>query len=330
MSMNTVLDERSMRSFLQSFYHWYEAADTPVRRCSRSRVLLACLLMRFGGLRLGEVLLFDDISDIDRERSLLHVRGRWSRILPLPRPALKRILELCEAPFNVRERGRLCRLDPAYVRRVFAVRAGEAGLEGVSPSSLRKFREQELLRQGVSLTAAGFFLGRREGEAGPGEKEQLEHACRQWEYVHQTGRHNMVCGELRVLRKGEFSSDLEITTEGGTNFAVRCSTRSFMRFELAARKNVVAVVHSLQIQVIAQPCPEKNCLSAVVQDIVERGGEARVMLALKDDPQQCFCAIISQRRVNMLKLLQNSSVWILIRPEDVTFRGLETSIPWGK
>ena len=330
MSMNTVLDERSMRSFLQSFYHWYEAADTPVRRCSRSRVLLACLLMRFGGLRLGEVLLFDDISDIDRERSLLHVRGRWSRILPLPWPALKRILELCEAPFNVRERGRLCRLDPAYVRRVFAVRAGEAGLEGVSPSSLRKFREQELLRQGVSLTAAGFFLGRREGEAGPGEKEQLEHACRQWEYVHQTGRHNMVCGELRVLRKGEFSSDLEITTEGGTNFAVRCSTRSFMRFELAARRNVVAVVRSLQIQVLAQPCLERNCLPAVVQDIVERGEEARVMLALKDDPQQCFCAIISQRRVNMLKLLQNSSVWILIRPEDVTFRGLERSIPWGK
>ena len=330
MSMNTVLDERSMRSFLQSFYHWYEAADTPVRRCSRSRVLLACLLMRFGGLRLGEVLLFDDISDIDRERSLLHVRGRWSRILPLPWPALKRILELCEAPFNVRERGRLCRLDPAYVRRVFAVRAGEAGLEGVSPSSLRKFREQELLRQGVSLTAAGFFLGRREGEAGPGEKEQLEHACRQWEYVHQTGRHNMVCGELRVLRKGEFSSDLEITTEGGTNFAVRCSTRSFMRFELAARRNVVAVVRSLQIQVLAQPCLERNCLPAVVQDIVERGEEARVMLALKDDPQQCFCANISQRRVNMLKLLQNSSVWILIRPEDVTFRGLETSIPWGK
>lgn len=314
-----VPDEQGMRSFLQAFYHWYEAADSPVRQCSRSRVLLVCLLMRFAALRLGEALLFDDMVDIDRESLRLHVRGRRARSLPLPHSVMKRMLELCEAPCNVRERGRLCRLDPAYVRRIFATRAAEAGLSGLRPTALRKFREQELLRYGVSLSAAEFFLGRKDGAPGEEDIKQLENFCRRWEYTHQIGRHNTVQGKLTVLRRGEFSCDLEIVTEGGTPFAVQCSTRTFMRLELAARKTVAVSVRSLQVKLLRSCRQEKNYFCAVVQDVVERGGEFRVMLSLRDDCRQQFCAIISQNDTQLLTPECGATVWLFISPADFTF-----------
>lgn len=327
---DAVPDERGMRSFLQAFYHWYEAADSPARQCSRSRVLLICLLMRFAALRLGEALLFDDVADIDRERDLLHVRGRRARSLPLPHSVLHRMLELCEAPCNVRERGRLCRLDPAYVRRVFAMRAAEAGLSGLRPTGLRKFREQEMLQHGVPLSAAEFFLGRRDGAAGEEDMGRLETFCRQWEYAHQTGRHNTVQGELTILRRGEFSCDLEITTAGGIRFAVRCSTRTFMRLELAVRKKAAVSVRSLQVKLLERKSPAVNCLCALVQDIVKRGEEARIMLCLKDDPRQQFCTIISQNDAESLTLKQNGPVWLFISPADFTFQGPEHPGLWEK
>lgn len=314
-----VPDERGMRSFLQAFYHWYEAADVPVRQCSRSRVLLVCLLMRFAALRLGEALLFDDLVDIDREKALLRVHGRRARNLPLPHSVLKRVLDLCDAPCNIRERGRLCRLDPAYVRRIFAMRAAEAGLSGLRPTALRKFREQELLRAGVSLSAAEFFLGRKDGAPGEDDIKQLESFCRRWEYAHQIGRHNTVQGELTVLRRGEFSCDLEIVTEGGTPFAVQCSTRTFIRLELAARKKVAVSIRSLQVKLLRSCRQEKNCFCAVVQDIVERGGEARIMLSLKDDSRQQFCTIISQNDMKILTLRCGGVVRLFISPADFTF-----------
>ena len=322
---DAVPDERSMRSFLQAFYHWYEAADSPVRQCSRSRVLLVCLLMRFAALRLGEALLFDDVADVDRERALLRVRGRRARSLPLPRSVLNRLLELCEAPCNVRERGRLCRLDPAYVRRVFAMRAAEAGLSGLRPTGLRKFREQEMLRYGASLSAVEFFLGRKSG--GPAEEDgrAREHFCRQWEYAHQSGRHNTVRGSLTVLRRGEFSCELEIVTEGGTRFAVQCSTRTFMRLELAGRKKISASVRSLQVKLSKRRKAEGNSVCAVVHDIVERGGEARVMLSLQEEPRQQFCAIISQNDMQSLTLRPDDTVWLFISPADFTVHGAEFS-----
>lgn len=318
-------DEREVRAFLQAFYHWFENAASPVQQCARSRVLLLCLLIRFAALRLGEALALNDMTGIDAEAGVLHVPGRRARVLPLPESAMKRLLELRDAPCNVRARGELCRLDPAYVRRVFARRAEEAGLPGISPTDIRNFREQELLRHGVPLPTVEFFLGRRGGGVPkPGEVAHLREAFRQWEYASQTGRHNIVSGALTLLRKGDFSCLLEVTTAAGTAFAVRCSTRTFARLELADQKEARVSVRSLQVQVLPEKLEAPNCMSGTIVDILERGDEARVMIGLTEDTQQ-FCAILPLSRVRELDLKQGGRIWILIRPEDFTFCGTARS-----
>ena len=313
------MDEVRLRAFLQAFYHWYESAASPAQQCSRSRVLLVCLLIRFAALRLGEALAVDDSVDLDAEKEVLHVRGKWARVLPLPKTALKRLTELCEAPCNVRARGELCRLDPAYVRRVFACRAGEAGLMGVSPTDLRDFREQELLHQGVPLSAVEFFLGRKGGGMPkPEDEARLRRAFRQWEYVSRTGRHNVVTGVLSLIHRGAFSCMLEVRTDGGMAFSVRCSTRTFVRLELVEQGRVSVFVRSLHVRVLAGPVAESNCFAGVVTDVLEREGEARVMIR-PDEENLEFCAVLPHAEMEKSWLKRGCRTWIFIRPEDFTF-----------
>ena len=313
------LDERRLRDFLQAFYHWHEKASSPAQQCSRSRVLLVCLVIRFAALRLGEALALDDMTDIDAERSLLHVRGKWARDLPLPRAALNRLLELRDAPYNVRAKGSLCRMDPAYVRRMFSHRAQEAGISTLSPTDIRDFREQELLRHGVPLPVVEIFLGRKSGAcARDGRLDLLGEAFRQWEYASRTGRHNIVRGRLALIYRGEFSCLLSVTTAAGTSFFVHCSTRTFARLELAEQKEAGIFVRSLQVEVLCAAVEERNCFGGTVTDILECGDEARVMLCLKNDEQQ-FCAILTLDRVKNLALQPGKDIWIRIRPADFTF-----------
>ena len=314
-----VLDEGQMKAFLRACYHWYENASSPSQQSSRSRVLLICLLIRFAALRLGEALSLNDRDDIDVEKGVLHVRGKWKRELPLPRTALTRLLELRDAPYNIRAKGELCRVDPAYVRRMFNRRAEEAGLSGMSPTGLRDFREQELLRHGVPLRTVEFFLGRRRGgQPVSGEITYLREIFRQWEYTSQTGRHNIVKGMLTVLRQGDFSTYLHLTTPAGTHFLIQCSTRTFARLDLAARHEASVFIRSLQVMVLSEKVAESNCFAGEIADILEKGDEARVMIRLAHDPQQ-FCAILSMDRVRELRLRHNAQVWVMIRPEDFTF-----------
>lgn len=315
------LDESQLRAFLQAFYAWYENAGGPSQQCSRGRVLLVCLLIRFAGLRLGEALALDDVEDIDETSSMLHVRGKWARVLPLPKTALGKLLELRDAPCSVRERGRLCRLDQGYVRRVFAVRGREAGLCGMNPTVLRNFREQELLHHGVPLFTVERFLGRMGAGPGPEEVERFREAFRQWEEAHQTGRHNIVSGKVELLRKGELSCLLSITTSTGLVFDVRCSTRVFARLDLAGLQDVSASVRSLQVEVLSGPVQERNVFCGTVVDMLERGDEARVMVRLEDGRQE-FCAILTLERMKALALERGGTAWIRIRPADFTFGGV--------
>ena len=71
------LDDKTLREVLQVFYHWHEKAASPAQQCSRSRVLLVCLVMRFAALRLGEALAYTAVAVL-----------LWTRLRPvyIPKP----------------------------------------------------------------------------------------------------------------------------------------------------------------------------------------------------------------------------------------------------
>lgn len=126
------------------------------------------LVLRFTGARLGEVLKIDDQTDVNTRASEIRIstlkrRSCPKRIVPVPANVCAEIATyLMEFP---EMRGKVFALDQGNFRRVFYVRAKEAGIlrETYSengrkeifphPHTLRHTRAMELLANGVPVTA---------------------------------------------------------------------------------------------------------------------------------------------------------------------------------
>ena len=224
------LSEEGLRLFLDAFYRWREAAQGPGQFCSRSRVLFVCLLIRFGGLRLGEALSVDHREDLLAEPSCLRVRGKWARELPLPRSGMKKLLDLAQSPCFAGDRGAPASLDQGYVRRIFEQRAQDAGLDmPMNPSTLRHFREGELLRCGVPLPSVERFLGKLGKELDAQDMALLEEAFRRWERERHVGRYNSFRGRVERVEQGSFSQRITLACDNGLSLRVRCSSRTAAR-----------------------------------------------------------------------------------------------------
>ena len=155
------LDADQLAAATRAFSHWFGQAGTPMQRRSRGRIWLSFLIIRYGGLRLGEVLALDDRRDVDIPGARLLVGGAHAREVQFPADAMREVASFLEGPLCAGIRGGVFRLDPGYLRRKFYERAGDCGLPRAlcNPRALRASRAVELLRGGVPLRAVQAFMG---------------------------------------------------------------------------------------------------------------------------------------------------------------------------
>ncbi|MFQ9866902.1 MAG: hypothetical protein ACLRWP_07720 [Bilophila wadsworthia] len=69
------LTSEQLDAVSKAFLDWYKASVSTTQGRSRGRLWLVFLLIRYGALRLGEVLSIDDRTDLDFARSVVSVRG---------------------------------------------------------------------------------------------------------------------------------------------------------------------------------------------------------------------------------------------------------------
>lgn len=331
------LSDEGLRRFLDAVYRWRENAQGPSQQCSRSRVLFLCLLIRFAGLRLGEALAFNDREDLLLPSASIRVRGKWARELPLPPMALKKLEELCESPCLVRERGRISMLDQGYVRRLFEQRAQEAGLDfPISPSTLRRYREAELLKSGLPLPVVERYLGRQGRKAGLDEDDVvlLTSAFRRWESERRTGMYNMFCGRVERMEQGDFSSRLLVLADSGERIHVRCSNRTAARFGLSEGAGVTASVRMLSIALVDEDGGAHEAAKDGLPPAAPTGTEGAVNRFLgtvrtvhvgKDEVKLTFelpkgdrlSSIVSREEFERRSLAEGKTVALCVAPENV-------------
>ena len=138
---------------------WEKGVSTPARRIVRARLHLVFLLVRFGGLRLKEVLGMPARECLDLESGLLSVPGDNARDIMLPLGCMhhfRRILSLPEA-----ENAGFLSLDEGFVRRKFYLVAETCALEPsrAAPRAIRYARALELLSLRVPLSMVQKYLG---------------------------------------------------------------------------------------------------------------------------------------------------------------------------
>lgn len=71
------LTSEQLDAVSKAFLDWYKASVSTTQGRSRGRLWLVFLLIRYGALRLGEVLSLDDRTDLDFARSVVSVRGQF-------------------------------------------------------------------------------------------------------------------------------------------------------------------------------------------------------------------------------------------------------------
>ena len=125
------LDPGQIEALTRSFRDWLHAARDARTRQARTRVWLLFLILRYTGMRLGEVLDLDDTTDFDLARGVVLVRGDASREIPLPAEVVDALAHFFEHPMSMELRGQIFRMDQGYVRRKFS----ERGLAQAFPAN---------------------------------------------------------------------------------------------------------------------------------------------------------------------------------------------------
>jgi len=335
------LDTEQLAAVSAAIRHWTGRNARPDVRASRLRVLLAYLLLRWTGAKLGEVLALDDRLDLDLAAGVVHFRkesgqgeereqardkrrdGRQAgREVRLPEPAVREMAEVLADPGLARFGGELLRLDPAHIRRKLYERAQECGLprEALNPTVLRRSRAIELLRADVPLTIVQSMLGQASPDLTASLVEFSDEDARrimartmEREARRTSSARNAFFGKVAAVRRGDIQAEVEVATLGGLRVVSVVTTRSIDDLGLRTGTPVVAEVKAPLVSLVkaGEPYPAsiENRLIGVVSDL--RLGEitSEVMAELADGTR--MAAIITTRSVRRLELKQGSQVGVL-------------------
>ena len=226
--------------------------------CSRRRVRLIFLLIRYTGARLNEVLALDPSTDIDCDERLIRFGGvqpdregdfrrvQISETLTdrasggLGRPRIQR---------NDRDppRGRSGLRAPQVLRAGRGLRAGQASRSG--PEMVRRARAVELLQAKMPLAAVEKMLGTSMPQRAaaricfsPEEIEQATRCFVEREASRKTSARNTFFGKIVSIRRGDIQARVTLVTVGGQEVSTVITNDSLERLGLMVGGLIAAEV----------------------------------------------------------------------------------------
>ncbi len=243
------LTPAQLHTLQQSFHTWLLAAKDGRSKQSRTRIWLLFLLLRYTGMRLGEVIELDDRTDFDLEQGLVHIAGDASRQIPLPTALVDSLRLFFDTPMSLELRGQVFHLDQGYVRRIFSQQEQDTGIprELLNPRVLRHSRAVELLRAGVPVVIVDAMLG-YQGSSCPYISFSHADTLRiMTHYVYEekkmkTSARNMFIGQVSTIRASGILSEVEITTATGLKVVSVITKESFTNLGLAMGMTVMATI----------------------------------------------------------------------------------------
>lgn len=288
LNVPTALDSGELEVLSTAWEIWASSASTPLRSIARARAHLVFLLIRHGGLRLGEALGISLASRLDLESGLLEIPGDNSRsvlVSPGGLRKLRRILTLPEAKddgFN--------RLDPGFVRRTFYALAKSAGLESArcGPRAIRYARGLELLGLHTPLNLVREYLGLR----APAQLaaflqfaglESGSPALREKQARHNV-RGNAFMAIATGLETGLKSALVLMTSLSGAPLAALCPMEDFIRADPVVGQSLWAFIKPDMVFLARESgfANFANCLAGTLCSLHQDPAESLAGLRLED------------------------------------------------
>lgn len=320
------LDTGQLSALGSSFSAWQAAAKTPTQRRSRSRIWLAYLLFRHGGLRLGEVMGLDDKCDFDFDRSLVRIAGQAARTVQMPADVMREIEALLNEPMFYSLRGEVLRIDPGYLRRKFYDQADFAGLprDLVNPRVLRHSRGMELLNGGVPLKAVQFFLGQGGRGAGDGfgvlaprTGQRIVQEYLSKEVKMKTSARNLFMGRVSHLVRDGILAEVELTTLSGLKIVAAITEESLENLGISEGSVITASVKAAWV-VLAVPGPGEKLKASTRNQFLGKVAEVKrgklaseVLVDLYEGSK--MCSLITGGSAEQLELEPGVDVTVMFK-----------------
>ena len=278
---------------------WEAEATTPARRLVRSRLHLLFLLIRYGGLRLGEALGLNARSAMDTVTCMVHVPEPNTRDVLLPISCMKHVRRILSLPEAERMGADFLRFDQGFVRKKFYAVARPLDIDSsmAGPRAIRYARGLELLELHVPLNLVQKFLGQQKPsqiaaflEFGGGEAKRIVRAniATRNQSVSES-EHNSFLGIVTDIVMGMRTVSVEITTFSDLRITALCPIKQFMRMELRANQVVTAIVDPDQMTLATEkiPCSLSNCVSGTVCSMHQEQVESFICVELSDGTRLC-------------------------------------------
>ena len=307
-----------------SFAEWYAEAKNPLQRRSRARLWLAFLLMRYGALRLGEVLSIDDRKDFRHKANQLSVRGANARRVLLPQPVMEQIAALLQSPMMFGLGGEIFHLDPGYLRRKFYERAKACALPGklFNPRVIRHSRAIELLCSGVPLQVVQSFLGQQNLnmtanflEFSGDAVENIVGRYIEREEKMKTSARNSFTGRVSKIARDGLLVEVELTTMAGLKIVAIITEESQQNLNLVSGSIATAIIKAPWVFLAADNDKStnsaRNCFHGSIAEIKKTEVACEVVTNLADGTK--VCSLISRDSVDSMGLVPGMDIQVLFK-----------------
>ena len=317
------LDTLELTRLADAFTAWTERAGRPDVAVSRNRVRLIYLVLRHTGARLGEVLALNDRTDIDLDNLsvMLGTGDGEGREVQIPAELGEALAAVFSEPAYASLRGGLFRLDQGHVRRKFYERAEECGFtkELVNPSTIRRSRAVELLRDDVPLPVVQRILGHSTADLTAAflhlPEEQRRKVERQvlTRETRRTSARNAFFGRVAQVQKGDIQSVVVVESLGGHAVSSVITNESLKNLGVTEGSFVTAEIKAPWV--VLEACDEMPRATASNRFLGEvelvRAGEltSEVIVALSDGTR--LCALITTKSTKELGLSEGQKLWAM-------------------
>jgi molybdate transport system regulatory protein len=317
------LDTLELTRLSEAFSAWTDRAGRPDVAVSRNRVRLIFLLLRHTGARLGEVLALNDRTDVNLDNLSVMLGGGdgEGREVQIPAELGDALGAVFEDPAYGSLRGMLFKLDQGHVRRKFYERAEECGFtkELVNPSTIRRSRAVELLRDDVPLPVVQRILGHSTADLTAAFLHLPEDQRRKVERqvltreTRRTSARNAFFGRVAQIQKGDIQSRVVVESLGGHAVSSVITNESIKNLGVTEGSFVTAEIKAPWV--VLETCAEMPRATATNRFLGEvelvRLGEltSEVIVALSDGTR--LCALVTTKSARELELAAGQKVWAM-------------------
>lgn len=301
------LDAEALTLLDKTWSDWLDRARTLKQRRIRLRLYFVYLLIRHGGLRLGEALELDDKRDLSFSTSTIRIAQ--DRDIQIQDQAMASLLRIVEDPAVSDLAGTLSHVDPGYVRKNFYLVADLCGIDKTlgGPRVLRHSRGAELLNNGIPVSIVQKFLGLQSPAQAvqlkdfqDSEAKQILHAHLRRETLRHTSARNAFAGSITSIQEGMTTALVVLTSLSGLEVQATVSMESMRSLSLRKGQTVTATVKAPWV-VVSPENTVTSCGNNYQGTVLYvREGELEASLRIRLDDGTGMAALLGMEAVNRM------------------------------